>query len=77
MILGFPRPEPVGEGDWRHHDTIMAIRIEALDSSGNYQPFEHHIRFSRSGGEGVYTPSDMALLGEPAAWLEIDPLLLT
>ncbi|MBF8224182.1 toxin VasX [Halomonas sp. 328] len=77
LALGFPRPTPGRAGDWRHHDTIMAIRIEALDSSGYYQPSEYHIRFSRSGGEGIYNPSDMALLGEPAAWLEIDPLLLT
>lgn len=77
LTLGFPRPEPVGEGDWRYHDTVMAIRVERLGSDGRYQPSDYHIRFSRAGGEGVYTPSDIDILGEPAAWQEIDPLLLT
>lgn len=77
LTLGFPRPEPVGEGDWRYHDTVMAIRVECLGSDGRYQPSDYHIRFSRAGGEGGYTPSDIDILGEPAAWQGIDPLLLT
>ncbi|MFC3284160.1 toxin VasX [Litchfieldella rifensis] len=77
LTLGFPRPEPVGEGDWRYHNTVMAIRVESLSSDGRYQPNDYYIRFSLSGGEGVYTPSEEIVRGEPAAWQEIDPLLLT
>ncbi|MDN3554508.1 hypothetical protein, partial [Halomonas maura] len=77
LTLGFPRPEPVGEGDWRYHDTVMAIRVETLDKDGQYRPTDYHIRVSLAGGEGIYTPSEVTVRGEPAPWQEIDPLLLT
>lgn len=77
VTLRFPRPDPVGEVRRRSYDTVMVIRVERLGSDGRYQPSEHHIRYSRAGGEGAYTPSDIDILGEPAAWQEIDLLLLT
>ncbi|WP_069385210.1 toxin VasX [Halomonas caseinilytica] len=77
MSLRFPRPEPVGEEGRYSHDTVMVIRVERLGSDGRYQPSDYYIRFSRAGGGGVYIPSDIDILGEPAAWQEIDPLLLT
>ncbi|MDR5860436.1 hypothetical protein FZZ93_17310 [Halomonas eurihalina] len=77
LTLGFSRPEPEGSGHWRSYDTVVAIRVETLDNDGQYRPTDYHIRVSLAGGEGVYTPSEVTVLGESATWQRIDPLLLT
>ncbi|MGQ0334942.1 toxin VasX [Halomonas elongata] len=77
LTLGFSRPEPEGSGHWRSYDIVVAIRVETLDNDGQYRPTDYHIRVSLAGGEGVYTPSEVTVLGESATWQRIDPLLLT
>ncbi|MCK2184350.1 toxin VasX [Halomonas getboli] len=77
LTLRFPKPESEGSGDWRSYDTVVAIRVETLDNDGQYRSTDYHIRVSPAGGEGVYTPSEVAVRGEPATWQRIDPLLLT
>ncbi|WP_136248380.1 toxin VasX [Halomonas borealis] len=77
LTFSFPRPEPGREGRRYDHDTVVAIRVEAPDNEGRYQPTDYHIRISLSGGDGSYTPSDIDVLGEPAVWQKIDPLLFT
>ncbi|MBB3232498.1 toxin VasX [Halomonas stenophila] len=77
LTFAFSRPEPEGSLDWRSYDIVVAIRLESLSNDGQYRPTDYHIRVSLAGGEGVYTPSEVTIRGEPTTWQRIDPLLFT
>lgn len=77
LTLGFPKPEPEGSVDWHSFVTVVAIRVGTLDNDGQYRRTNYHIRVSPAGGDGVYTPSEVTVRGEPATWQRIDPLLFS
>ncbi|WP_447894200.1 toxin VasX [Vreelandella sp. GE22] len=77
LEFSLPQPEPLSSISPRPTHNVFAIRLEVLDSSGQYQANDYHIYVSPSGGSGEYTPSDVAIRGEKAPWQHIDPLLFT
>ncbi|MCO7247972.1 toxin VasX [Halomonas sp. Mc5H-6] len=77
LTFALPRPEPLSSVSARPSHTVFAVRLEVLGNDGQYQANDHHIYVSLSGGEGDYTPSDVAIRGEEASWQYIDSLLFT
>ncbi|SHF37203.1 hypothetical protein SAMN02745148_02461 [Modicisalibacter ilicicola DSM 19980] len=78
LVLRFALPEPASTPYGRRtRDLVIAVRLERLNDDGQYQGHEYHIRVTPHGGEGDYTPSEVAIRGQSAPWYIIDPLFLT
>nr|WP_298378754.1 hypothetical protein [uncultured Halomonas sp.] len=78
LVLRFALPEPASTPYGRRtREVVITVRMDVLNNQGQYRHHDYHIRVAPSGGEGDYTPSEVAIRGRAAPWHLIDPLLLT
>lgn len=77
LALRVERPQPMGAaiGGYTREELLLELRVERRNERGQYREERHTIRLAPDK-PGEYPASQATIQGQPAARLQIDPLLL-
>lgn len=77
LALRVERSQPMDAaiGGYTQEELLLELRVERLNERGQYREERHTIRLAPDK-PGEYPASQATIQGQPAARLQIDPLLL-
>ncbi|WP_175253160.1 MULTISPECIES: toxin VasX [Pseudomonas] len=77
LALRVERPQPMDAaiGGYTQEELLLELRVERLNERGQYREERHTIRLAPDK-PGEYSANQATIQGQPAARLQIDPLLL-